>query len=79
MSMMRRWCLALAVLIATIMSTTGVAAASTSATFRYEYYYWSDSSYTTLVGYDIGACPGQWPYRVGETSEYVTIFRDPCD
>lgn len=61
------------------MSVGGTStAAATGVQFRYEFYYYSDSTYTTMVGYEIGGClPGEG-YRDGVGSPYVLTYRERC-
>lgn len=67
-----------------ILAVAGIAAATCltspaalAAAFEIEYFYYSDASHTTEVGYRTRYCNGQI-YGYGQTTEFVEIWTTPC-
>ncbi|HEY0739264.1 MAG TPA: DUF6289 family protein [Herpetosiphonaceae bacterium] len=72
--------------LAALMLTLGVFSppaalttqAATAQQFEWTYYYYSDATYTTMVGYWHDACNNAYDYSWGVQTQYYRYGYGPC-
>lgn len=73
---------ALLLLVGTMTPAAVVTAAppppSVQAGYMYDYYYYSDNTYTTLVGHGYRNCSLQYTLHWGQITSYYASYREPC-
>lgn len=85
MSTLRRRLVVLALLLGTLTPAASMSAApapsvpiGVHAGYITEYYYYTDSTYTTLVGYSMTGCNPSEGYSWGQVTAYKETVREPC-